>query len=176
MSNSLWPHGLYSPWNSPGKNTGVCSLSLLQEIFPTQGSKTQFSHIAGGVFTSCATTEAYIVCHSLITALLLKHIKTHFLASVTVFPRNDIRTLWCLGHSLPRLITLGVSVRVCLDEISIWANKLRRADCPPPCGQAYPTLIRTAWIEPKGWEENTLSLCDILWAGGRSPQPPGSNA
>ena len=26
------------PWNSPGQNTGVGSLSLLQEIFPTQGS------------------------------------------------------------------------------------------------------------------------------------------
>ena len=23
MSNCLWPHGLYSPWNSPGQNTGV---------------------------------------------------------------------------------------------------------------------------------------------------------
>ena len=31
-------HGtLYSPWNPPGQNTGVGSLSLLQEIFPTQG-------------------------------------------------------------------------------------------------------------------------------------------
>ena len=30
------PQGLYSPWNSPGQNTGVCSLSLLQGIFPTQ--------------------------------------------------------------------------------------------------------------------------------------------
>ena len=29
---------LYSPWNSPGQNTGVDSLSLLQGIFPTQGS------------------------------------------------------------------------------------------------------------------------------------------
>ena len=37
MSNSLWPHGLYSPWNSPGQNTGVGSLSLLQGIFSTQG-------------------------------------------------------------------------------------------------------------------------------------------
>ena len=36
MSNSLWPHGLYTPWNSPGQNTGVDSLSLLQGIFPTQ--------------------------------------------------------------------------------------------------------------------------------------------
>ena len=36
MSKSLQPHGLYSPWNSPGQNTGVDSLSLLQGIFPTQ--------------------------------------------------------------------------------------------------------------------------------------------
>ena len=35
VSNSLWPHGLYSPWNSLGQNTGVGSLSLLQGIFPT---------------------------------------------------------------------------------------------------------------------------------------------
>ena len=34
-SDSLQPHGLYSPWNSPGQNTGVGSLSLLQGIFPT---------------------------------------------------------------------------------------------------------------------------------------------
>ena len=30
VSSSLRPHGLYSPWNSPGQNTGVGSLSLLQ--------------------------------------------------------------------------------------------------------------------------------------------------
>ena len=38
VSNSLRPHGLYSPWNSPGQNTGVGSPSLLQRIFPTRGS------------------------------------------------------------------------------------------------------------------------------------------
>jgi len=36
ISDSLRPHGLYCPWNSPGQNTGVGSLSLLQGIFPTQ--------------------------------------------------------------------------------------------------------------------------------------------
>ena len=36
VSDSLQPHGLYSPWNSQGQNTGVGSLSLLQGIFPTQ--------------------------------------------------------------------------------------------------------------------------------------------
>ena len=35
------PHGLYSPWNSPGHNTGVGSHSLLQRIFPTQGLKSR---------------------------------------------------------------------------------------------------------------------------------------
>ena len=39
VSDPLWPHRLYSPWNSPGQNTGVGSLSLLQGIFPTQGLK-----------------------------------------------------------------------------------------------------------------------------------------
>ena len=38
VSNSSWPHGLYSPWNSPGQNTWVGCRSLLQGIFPTQGS------------------------------------------------------------------------------------------------------------------------------------------
>ena len=37
LSDSLQPHGLHSAWNSPGQNTGVGSLSLLQGIFPTQG-------------------------------------------------------------------------------------------------------------------------------------------
>ena len=36
MSDSLRPYGLYSPWNSPGQNTGVGSLFPLWEIFPTQ--------------------------------------------------------------------------------------------------------------------------------------------
>ena len=43
----FWPrefHGLYSPWNSPGNNTGVGSLSLLQGIFPTQGSNPGLPH------------------------------------------------------------------------------------------------------------------------------------
>ena len=44
MSDSLRPHRSYSPWNSPGQNTGVGSLSLLQGIFPTQGSNPGLPH------------------------------------------------------------------------------------------------------------------------------------
>ena len=55
VSNSLQPHGLYSPWNSPGQNTGVSSLSLLQGTFPTQ-----VSCIAGRFSTSWARREAQV--------------------------------------------------------------------------------------------------------------------
>ena len=44
MSGSLPPHGLYSPWTSPGQNTGVGSLSLLQGIFQTQGLNSGLPH------------------------------------------------------------------------------------------------------------------------------------
>ena len=60
---------LYGPWNSPGQNAEVGSLSLLQKIFQIskgsgQGFKlsardwTQVSRIAGGFFSSWATREA----------------------------------------------------------------------------------------------------------------------
>ena len=44
MSDFLRSHGLYSPWNSLGRNSGVGSLSLLQGIFLTQGSNPSLSH------------------------------------------------------------------------------------------------------------------------------------
>ena len=54
MSNSLPPHGLYSSWTSPGQNAGVGSLSLLQGIFPTQGSNPVLLDCKQ-IFTSWAT-------------------------------------------------------------------------------------------------------------------------
>ena len=44
MSDSLQLRELYSPWTSPGQNTEVGSLSLLQWIFPTQGSNPGLPH------------------------------------------------------------------------------------------------------------------------------------
>ena len=38
------PSSLLCSWNSPGKNTGGGSHSLLQRIFPTQGSNVGLSH------------------------------------------------------------------------------------------------------------------------------------
>ena len=72
VANSLWPHGLHGPWDSPGQKTGVGSLSLPQGIFPPR-DWTQVSRTAGGVFTSWASREArneyglllYTLCRSL---------------------------------------------------------------------------------------------------------------
>ena len=44
MSDSLQPHGLYSPWNSPAQNTRMGSHPLLQGIFSTQGLKPSLPH------------------------------------------------------------------------------------------------------------------------------------
>ena len=44
VSNSLWLQGLYSPWNSPGQNTGIDSISLLQGIFLTRESNRRLLH------------------------------------------------------------------------------------------------------------------------------------
>ena len=44
VSNSLGPHGPYSPWNSPGQNTAMGSHSILQGIVPTQGSNPGLPH------------------------------------------------------------------------------------------------------------------------------------
>ena len=49
----------YSPWNSPGQNPGVGSLSLLQGIFPTQGSNPGLPHYKRILFTSWATRKAH---------------------------------------------------------------------------------------------------------------------
>ena len=96
VSDSLWRHGVYSPWNSPGQNTGVGSRSFsmgssqprnrsrsptlqadslpakppgnpkntgVGSLFLLQRSsgprkRTGVSCIAGGFFTSWATSEA----------------------------------------------------------------------------------------------------------------------
>ena len=48
QSDSLWRHGLYSPWNSPDQNAGVVAFAFSREP----------SHIAGGFFTSWDKKEA----------------------------------------------------------------------------------------------------------------------
>ena len=72
MSDSLRLCGLYSPWSSPGQDTGVGSLSLLQGIFPTQGSNPgllrcrrilyQLSHKGSPSPSVAAANSSVILC------------------------------------------------------------------------------------------------------------------
>ena len=61
VSDYLWTHGLQParllcPWDSPGKDTGVGSHSLLQRI-PTQGSNLGLPHCKQ-ILYPCTTWEA----------------------------------------------------------------------------------------------------------------------
>ena len=64
------------PWNSPGKNTGVCSHSLLQGIFPTQGSNLDLLYFRE-IFTIWDTGEAYYI----VLLLLLNHFSRAWLCT-----------------------------------------------------------------------------------------------
>ena len=52
LSSSLPPHRLYSPWNSPGQNTGVVGAAPISTGSSQPRDQTQVSHIAGRFFTS----------------------------------------------------------------------------------------------------------------------------
>ena len=56
------PWTIYSLWNFSGGNTGEDSLSLLQGIFPTQGSNPDLPHCRW-IFASWATREALSDIH-----------------------------------------------------------------------------------------------------------------
>ena len=89
MSDSLRLHGLCSPWNSPGQNAGVGSLSLLRGSSQPK-DQTQVSRIAGGFFTSWATTTHCIwncslfssSCSMLFFSYFWGHLSSNFLKSV----------------------------------------------------------------------------------------------
>ena len=57
VSDSLQPHRLYNPWNSPGRTLEWVAIPFSRgSSQPTD--QTQVSFIAGGFFTSLATREA----------------------------------------------------------------------------------------------------------------------
>ena len=86
MSHSLRLHRLYSPWNSPGQNTGVGSFSLLQGIFPIETETplpTEISFISVNVShrrVSSTLSSEFLLC------LFLKKKKKK---------KNQLTTIFC---------------------------------------------------------------------------------
>ena len=80
VSDSLPPHTLHSPWNSPGQNTGMGSHALLQRIFPTQGSNPGIPHCRWILYQLSQTgspLSTQIIISSILTLETL-HKKPHW--------------------------------------------------------------------------------------------------
>ena len=86
------PWTIYSPWNSPGQNTGVGSLSLLQGIFPTQGSNPEYMYKGERDWMSLVSIVETVTLplHSL-TLYFLHRTSPEVLVFVLVFVNCEIR-------------------------------------------------------------------------------------
>ena len=108
-------------WNYPGQNTGVGSHSLLQGIFPAQGSNPDLLH-AGGFFIIWATKEALLTSWSFRMSQLFTTGGHGIGASASVLPMNvqDWFTSGLTG--LISLLSKGLS-RV-FPSTTVWKHQL----------------------------------------------------
>ena len=110
MSDSLWDHGRYSPRNSPGQSTGVGSLSLLQRIFPTQGSNPGVPH---------CRRILYQLSHKG-TPSILEWVAYPF-SSGSSWPRDWIGVSWIAGRFFTNWAIRG--------DISVLLGHLKKQCC-----------------------------------------------
>ena len=90
MSDPVWPRRRYSPQNSPGQNTGVGSLSLLQGVFSTQGSSPGLPH---------CRQILYQLSHQGSPRTLVR--VAYSFSSSSFWPRNWTRVSCITGELLP---------------------------------------------------------------------------
>ena len=110
---------LYSPWNSPGQNTGVGSLSLLQGVFPTQESNPGLPH---------CRWILYQLSHKG-SPRILEWVAYPF-SSGSSEPRNQTRvscitggffTNWAIREALVKLVSLAYLQNAGTTNRCIWA-------------------------------------------------------
>ena len=107
VSDSLRPHRLCSPRNSPGQNTGVGSLSLLWGIFPTQGLNPGLPH---------CRQILYKLSHKESTRIMVW--VAYPFSSRSSWPRNRTRvsiagvfsTSWAIREALVQTLTCQYSL------------------------------------------------------------------
>ena len=125
----------YSSWNSLGQNTGVGSLSLLQGIFPTQGSNPGLPHCRQILyqlyFKECVFVYIYIcVC----SVKLLSRVQLFVTPWTTAQASLSLTNSWSLPKLMPiesmmpsshfilcRLLLLLPSI---LPSIRVFSNEL----------------------------------------------------
>ena len=133
MWNSLQPHGLYTPWTSPGQNIGMGSLSVLQGIFPTQGSNPGLPH---------CRQILYQLSHKGSPRIL--EWVAYLFPSRSSRPRNQTQVSCVVGGFFTNWSYQG-SLRVILLVWNIqerqvhWDRKEINSESPPllPIGQSY---------------------------------------
>ena len=84
VSYSLRPHGLYSPWTSPGQNTEVGGLSLLQGLFPTQESNPGLPHCSWILYQLSQKGSPYMYIYMCIYVYSCVHINVYMCIVVIV--------------------------------------------------------------------------------------------
>ena len=135
----VWAH---SPWNSPGQNTGVGSLSLLQGIFPTQR-------------LTCALCSSISRCQQPTSQSMVFPVVMYGCESWTVKKaerwRIDAFELWCWR----RLLGLETPAGLCgrCTGVSVPLRVV-----PSPTGSMVPCPHRT----PTGLGAPT----EVLWTDG----------
>ena len=138
---SLWPHGLYSPWNSPGQNTGVCSLSLLQGIFPTQGLNPGLSHCSRILYQQSQKGSPRI----------LKWVAYPF-SSGSFWPRNGTGVSWNAGGFFTNELSEKDSIYECVYLINIYMKMKKWKHYSLSCVWLFVTLWTVALQAPLSME------------------------
>ena len=106
-------HGLYSPWTSPGQNTGMGRLFLLQGIFPTQESNQSLS---------CGRSILYWLSHNG-SPRILEWVAYPF-SSRSSCPRNWTGVSWILYQ----LSYEGSPMKYGFESRSFWCNAPSQAN------------------------------------------------
>ena len=122
-------------------------LDIKQPLFPTTTFIAQWTDkvVMAAWCTSC-------MCLTMWTST---HWKSYFMC-----PFDWVIQCPDIWPDISGCVCEGVSVRVLLDEISIWSGELSKADGCPQCGWASFYSLR-AWIEPK--DEGRKTLAPPAW-------------
>ena len=172
VSDSLWPHELehasfLCPWDCPCKNTGVGCHSLLQGIFPTQGSNPSLLHCRQILY--CLNHQG-----SNYTPIKKKRIDfLHFSFRMNILSLHwtfsQIKALWMIleGSGLPIKKRMGTSlvcqwlrihlvVQMVKHLPTMWETQVRFLGWEVPLEKEMATHSSTLawkspWMEEHGW-------------------------
>jgi len=140
MSDSLRTHGLYSPWNSPGQNNGMGSLSFLQGVFLTQGLNPGLPH---------CRQILYQLSHKG-SPRILEWVAYPF-SSRSSWPRNQTRVSCIAGRFFTSWATREAPLS-CLKKESM-NERMKRSSAISQMFQAERLQLREDWWFPMVTQE-----------------------